>query len=319
MHVFLAGATGVIGRALVPRLLAAGHRVTALTRSRARAAEHERQGVRLALGDVFDRQAVIDAVVAAKPDAIVHQLTAIPPRLNPRRVRQELALTNRLRTEGTANLLAAGRVAGVERFVAQSIAFVCQPTGEGPLSEDAPLYQDAPRAFAAVIAAVAELERRVTSPPDLVGAALRYGFFYGPGTVYAEDGAMVEDVRRRRVPLVGEGAGVFSFVHVDDAAEATVLALERGVRGVYNIVDDEPAPVGEWLPFLAERLGAPPPRRVPVWLARLAAGPYAVYLMHEQRGYSNAKAKEALGWTPRHPSWRDGFAALLAGGAVPAG
>lgn len=312
VHVFLAGATGVIGRALVPRLLAAGHRVTGLTRWPSRREELERLGVTPAVGDVFDRTAVVEMVSAAKPDAIVHQLTAIPPRINPRRVRHELALTNRLRTEGTANLLAAARVAGVERFVAQSIAFAHRPAGEGLLDEDAPLYLDAPRAFAELIEAVAELERRVTTPPDLVGCALRYGFFYGPGTVYAPDGTFVEDVRRRRVPLVGRGAGVFSFIHVDDAAEATVLALERGARGVYHVVDDDPAPLREWLPELATRLGAPPPRHVPAWLARLGAGPYAIYLMEQLRGVSNARAKQALGWSPAHPSWREGFAALHA-------
>lgn len=312
MHVFLAGATGVIGRALVPRLLAAGHRVTALTRWPSRRGELEALGASPVVGDVFDRPAMVELVSAAKPDALVHQLTAIPPRINPRRVAHDLALTNRLRTEGTANLLAAARVAGVERFVAQSIAFAHRPAGEGPLDEDAPLYLDAPRAFVGVIEAVAELERRVTTPTDLVGCALRYGFFYGPGTIYAPDGTFVEDVRRRRVPLVGRGAGVFSFVHVDDAAAATVLALERGARGVYHVVDDHPAPVREWLPELASRLGAPPPRHVPAWLARLTAGPYAIYLMEQLRGVSNARAKEALGWSPAHPSWREGFAALLA-------
>ena len=248
----------------------------------------------------------------SRPEAVIHQLTSIPARLNPRHPDRDFALTNRLRTEGTDNLLAAARAARARRFIAQS--FAGWPFAlEGGLvkDEDAPLATDAPPELTPLLHAIRHLETVVPAAEELEGIVLRYGFFYGPGTSVAPDGSVVADVRKRRMPIVADGAAIWSFVHIDDVAAATVAALERGRPGIYNVVDDEPAPVSEWLPALAEAAGARPPRRVPGWVARLAAGPHAVMMLNEIRGASNAKARRELGWEPRHPSWRQGFREVL--------
>jgi len=309
MKVFLAGATGAIGRPLTKQLVAANHEVVALTRSDKQATHLQRQGATPVVGDVFDAENLQQQVKAAKPDAVIHQMTALPKRIDPRKIKSQLADTNRLRTEGTKNLFDAALAAGARRFIAQSIAFAYNADGDGLKSEESPLYERPPAAFRAVIDAIRCLEQTTLSSNQLTGIVLRYGFFYGPGTAYASDGSFAEDVRRRRVPIAGKGTGVFSFVHVEDAVAATVAALQRGDRGIYNIVDDEPAPAAEWLPFYAEKLKAPRPMKVPRWVARLLAGSYAIYLMCDQRGATNEKAKVQLGWSPSRPSWRVGFEA----------
>jgi nucleoside-diphosphate-sugar epimerase len=304
MRVFVAGATGVVGRALVPLLVEAGHQVVGLARSVERAAEVERLGAEAALGDALDRDAMVAAVAGARPDAVVHQLTAIPAAIEPRRFDRQFAATNALRTEGTRNLLAGAAEAGTERLVAQSIAFAYEPEGGAVKDEDAPLWRDPPAKFAAALEAIRSLERQAL---DAGGTVLRYGMLYGPGTAYAPDGGTAALALKRRFPVVGDGGGVFSFVSVADAARATVLALERDFRGVLNVVDDEPAPVREWLPVWAEAIGAPPPRRVPAWVARLVAGSFGVQWLTEMRGASNERAKRELGWQPDPASWREGF------------
>ncbi|MGE0712996.1 MAG: NAD-dependent epimerase/dehydratase family protein [Planctomycetota bacterium] len=308
MRVLLAGATGVIGRPLLRAMLAAGHEVTALTRRRDLLPALEELGARPSLADVLEPAQVLEAAVRARPEVVVHQLTALPHRIDPRRVATALAPTNRLRSEGTRNLVAAAQAAGARRIVAQSIAFVCAPlpaNGPALADEDAPLHLRAPASFRPVIAAVEELERRVRHAAHLEGLALRYGFFYGPGTTYAPGGSMHEDVTRRRIPLVGAGPGRFSFVHLDDAVDATLRALAPGGPvGVLNVVDDHPAPLREWLPAYARALGAPAPRWIPEWLGRLGAGPYGHYLFAELPGVRNDRARAALGWAPRR-AWSD--------------
>lgn len=306
MRVFVAGASGAIGRPLVPRLLAAGHEVTGSTRSRERAEAIRAAGATPVLVDALDPEALLQAVEQAAPEVVVHQLTALPERFDPRRADLYDA-TNRVRAEGTANLLAAALAAGARRFVSQSIAFGYAP-GPRPevMSEDAPLNLEAPSPFAEAMRVIAEMERAVLQTDGLEGLVLRYGWFYGPGTYYAEDGTTAEEVRKRRFPVIGSGAGLFSFIHVDDAADATVAAVEGGAPGVYNVVDDEPAAMRDWLPAYAEAIGARRPRRIPVWLARLAAGKMAS-LVNQQPGASNAKAKRELGWQPRWRTWREGF------------
>jgi nucleoside-diphosphate-sugar epimerase len=311
MRVFVAGASGVIGRPLVPKLVAEGHEVTGMTRSEARAEQVRAAGANAAVVDVFETDALRAAVEQARAEVVVHELTALPDRLDFRK-KDVYAATNRLRTEGTRNLLDAARAAGARRFVCQSIAFAYRPEGDGLKTEDDPLLDDAPDPFASGVAALREMEALVLGSEGLDGIVLRYGFFYGPGTYYADDGSTTEDVRRRRVPIVGKGTGVFSFIHVDDAADATVAAVERGEPGIYNVADDEPAPMSEWVPVFAQAAGAKAPRRVPVWLARLAAGKQIAGFATELRGVSNQKAKLKLGWRPAHPSWRSGFAESLA-------
>jgi nucleoside-diphosphate-sugar epimerase len=304
MRVFVAGATGAVGRPLVTQLLAAGHEVTGMTRSPGRAEALRAAGADAVVADVYDAGAVREAMQAARPEAVVNQLTDLPATYTTDM--QELAAgTNRLRREGAAVLVDAARASGARRLVAQSIAFAYLPEGDWVKDEDAPLGGDPD-----VVAGVQALERAVLEARDLEGIVLRYGQLYGPGTWYAADGSIAEQVRRRRFPIVGRGEGRFSFVHVDDAAGAAVAAVERGRPGTYNVVDDEPAPMRDWLPVYAEALGAKPPRRVPVWLARLVAGPAGAGAA-ELRGASNARAREALGWTPRHPSWREGFRSTL--------
>ena len=313
MRVFVAGASGAIGRPLIPKLVGAGHEVTGMTRSKARAEDVRRGGAGAAVVDVFDAAALRAAVEEAGAEVIVHELTALPDRLDFRK-KDIYAPTNRVRTEGTRNLLAAARAAGASRFICQSIAFAYRNDGVRLKSEDDALLEDAPDPFGSGVRALREMESMVLGAGALEGLVLRYGFFYGPGTHYAEDGTLVADVRRRRLPIVGKGTGIFSFIHVDDAADATVAAVERGTPGVYNITDDEPAPTSEWVPALAEAAGAKRPLRVPLWLARLVGGTQAADFASELRGASNEKAKRELGWRPAHSSWRTGFAESLGPG-----
>ena len=310
MRVFVAGASGAVGRPLVPKLVAAGHEVTGMTRSEARADDVRAAGARAAVVDVFDAASLRAAMTEASPEVVVHELTSLPDRIDFRK-EDTYAATNRVRTEGTRNLIDGARAAGARRFVCQSIAFAYRPEGAGLKTEDDPLLEDAPGTFGSGVTALREMEGLVLGSEGLDGLVLRYGFFYGPGTYYGEDGSSTEDVRRRRLPIVGRGTGVFSFVHVDDAADATVAAVERGAPGVYNVADDDPAPMSEWVPTFAQAAGAKPPRRVPVWLARFVAGKDVSNFALMLRGVSNEKAKRELGWEPAHPSWRSGFADSL--------
>jgi nucleoside-diphosphate-sugar epimerase len=313
MRVFVAGASGVIGRPLVRQLLAAGHEVTGMTRRQERATEIRAAGAEAVVCDAFDAEALRETVLAAKPQAVVHALTALPAKFNPRS--DYLTATNRVRAEGTRNLVAAAQAAGARRLVAESVAFFYEPEGDWVKDEEAPLFVDPPGRFVAARDAIAELESTVTGADGLEGIVLRFGWFYGPGTYYDRGGSMADETLKRRNPIVGAGTGTFSFIHVDDAAAAFVAALAHGGPGVYNVVDDEPAALREWLPVYAEALGAKPPRRVPAWLARLLAGPDLASAALEMRGAANAKAKRELGWQPAHPSWRLGFRKSLAPGA----
>jgi nucleoside-diphosphate-sugar epimerase len=304
MKIFLAGATGAIGKPLIRELKEHDHDVIGTTRSEANAGELRVRGAEPVILDALDRDAVIAAVAQAKPDAIVHQLTALS-NIDFRHFERSFELTNRLRTDGTDNLLAAARAAGVKRFVAQSYAGHPYARTGGPVkSENDPLDPAPAPQMRSTIDAIKHLERAVL---DFGGIVLRYGGFYGPGTGLARRGEQLEMIRKRRFPLVGKSRAVWSLVHIDDAAAATVAALERAQPGaIYNIVDDEPARVGEVLTYLAKVVGAKPPRRIPVWLARLL-GEHMVVMMDEVRGASNAKARRELGWEPAYRSWRDGF------------
>jgi nucleoside-diphosphate-sugar epimerase len=311
MRVFVAGATGALGRRLVPQLLQRGHEVVGTTRTPPKAGELRAAGAESLVLDVLDAGAVMAAVTAARPDVVVHEATALSGDLDLRRFEQAFAQTNRLRTEGTEHLLAAAIEAGAVRFVAQSYAGWPSARTGGPVkTEEDPLDPDPPAAMRSTLDAIRQLEAVVTGAAELTGVALRYGGFYGPGTSLWASGEHVEQVRKRRFPVVGDGGGVWSFIHIDDAASATVAAVERGEAGIYNVVDDEPARVAEWLPYLAQILGAPSPRHVPAWVGRLLAGEHMVAMMTEVRGSSNAKAKRELGWEPRYSSWREGFAAV---------
>jgi nucleoside-diphosphate-sugar epimerase len=310
MRVFVAGATGAIGRQLVPRLVAAGHEVHGMTRSESKRAMLSGLGAVPVVADALDADQVADAVGSARPDVIVHQLTAIGP-LDLRHFDRDFALTNRLRTEGTDHLLSAGQAVGVRRFVAQGVGGygAYARTGGAVKTEDDPLDAAPAREMRETLAAIRHLEEAVLGARWTEGIVLRYGVFYGPGTSLAPGEEQFEMVRRRKFPLVGDGGGVWSFIHVADAAEATVAAVEHGSRGAYNIVDDEPTPVAEWLPALAQALGAKKPMRVPRFVGRMFAGEAGVVMMTDVRGASNAKAKRELGWRPAHPSARQGFAA----------
>jgi nucleoside-diphosphate-sugar epimerase len=310
MKIFVAGATGALGRPLVAQLVKNGHEVTGMTRSESKQDLLRELGASPVVADALDPDTVARAVAEAEPDVIVHQLTAIGA-FNPRRMERDFAATNRLRTEGTDHLLAAGRAVGVKRFVAQSFApWPYARTGGMVKSEDDPLDTTPPAQVRTTLEAIKYLEGAVTGADWTEGIALRYGGFYGPGTSVSLNplGEQVEMIRARKLPLAGKGTAVWSFIHIEDAAAATVEAIEHGKRGVYNVVDDDPAPVSEWLPALAKALGAKPPRRVPLLLARIAGGEAAAIMMTELRGASNTKAKRELGWQPRYPSWREGFA-----------
>ncbi|HEV7910950.1 MAG TPA: NAD(P)-dependent oxidoreductase [Methylocella sp.] len=306
MKIFVAGATGVVGRRLVLLLTAAGHEVAGLTRSPAKAGLLRRIGVTPIIADALDRAAVMEVVHRQKPEIVVHELTSIK-KIDLRNFDRGFAATNRLRTAGTDNLLAAARAAGARRFITQSFAGWPYARAGGPIkTEEDPLDPEPPAAFRRTLEAIRYLESAIIGESSLEGLVLRYGSFYGPGTAISKDGWMVNDVRERRIPIVGGGGGVWSFTHVDDAARFTRAAVERGAPGVYNIVDDDPARVSQWLPALAEALGAKPPRRIPAWIARFVIGD-AVVFMTDVRGASNAKAKRAFGLNLIWPSWRDGF------------
>lgn len=310
MRVFVAGASGAIGKPLVRQLVEAGHVVTGMTR-RAEAAERIRaQGANAAVCDVFDTAALNEAVAAAQPEVVIHELTALPDRIDPRKA-DTYPQTNRLRTEGTANLLAAARAAGARRFVSQSIAFVYAPVGGWVKDEEAPVLANIGGHLGEAMDATLEGERQVLEADGLEGLVLRYGYFYGPGTSWSSDGSMADDVRKRRFPVIGSGEARMSMVHVEDAAAATVIACERGAPGIYNVCDDDPAPMRDLIPAFAEVIGAKRPLRVPAWIVRLAAGAAVANAGTQMRGASNAKAKQELGWEPRYPSWRQGFAEAL--------
>ena len=308
MRIFLAGASGALGRRLVPLLKAHGHTVVGTTRSPEKVAFLRELGAEPVVVNALDATAIGEEVARAEPDVIVHQLTALS-NFDLRKLDETFALTNRLRTEGTDNLIAAARAARVERFVAQSYAGWTYARGGGPpATEDDSPDADPPVELRRTREAIHHLERVVLG---IDGIVLRYGAFYGPGTSLDRDGVQTEAVRKRQFPLVGDGRGAWSFIHVDDAATATLAAIERGRPGFYNVVDDDPAPVRDWLPHLAEVAGAKPPRRVPAWLAKRFVGEHGVAMMTQTRGASNAKAKRELGWRPQYASWRDGFRSVL--------
>ncbi|MGA2320788.1 MAG: NAD(P)-dependent oxidoreductase [Solirubrobacteraceae bacterium] len=309
MRVFLAGATGVIGRRLVPMLVAEGHEVTGMTRSPEKADALKAMGAEPVVADALAAEAVLAAMLEARPDAVVHELTSLPPRLVPRRIGRDLAATDRLRSEGTRHLLAAAQAAGVKRVLAQGVAFTYAPGPTGTVhGEDDPLNVDHAGPFKRSALALAELERTVRAAGGLV---LRYGYFYGPHSSISSTGSIGRDVLRRRLPIIGKGHGVWSFIQIEDAARATVAALARGATGAYNVVDDEPAPVSEWLPELAAALGAPSPYRVSAFIARPLAGAYGIATMTRAQGACNERAKMVLGWAPKYPSWREGFREAL--------
>ncbi len=315
MKIFIAGGSGVLGRRLVTRLVSGGHEVVAMTRSPGKTATLQELGAEGAVADALDRQAVIKALLRAEPEVVIHQLTALTGVSNLRNFDREFALTNRLRTEGTDNLLEGARAAGARRFIAQSYGGWNYARG-GAIAKSEEDYFDPspPAAQRQSLSAFRHLESAILGAGEIEGLVLRYGGFYGPGTSIAHDGEVTELIRRRRLPIIGAGTGIWSFLHIDDAATATVAAVERGDPGVYNVADDDPAPVSDWLPALADAVGAKPPHRIPLWLGRLAAGEVTVSMMTQIRGISNVKAKRELGWSPWYPSYRDGFATGLGGG-----
>jgi nucleoside-diphosphate-sugar epimerase len=305
LRIFLAGASGTLGRRLLPQLVARGHQVVGATRSTARAAELQQLGAEPAVLDPLDARAVREAVVHARPDVVVHQLTALAGLGMSRNFDRAFAETNRLRTEGTDHLIAAARAAGARRLVWQSFAGWPYAREGGPVkTEDDPLDREPPADARETLAAIRHLEAAVLGADGLEGVVLRYGGFYGPTTSIDEGGEHIELIRKRRFPIAGDGAGMWSFVHIDDAAAATVAAIEGGAPGIYNVVDDDPAATNEWLPTLAAAIGAKPPRRLPAWLVRLAGGEQALTMMTRSRAASNAKAARELGWRPQH-SWRE--------------
>jgi nucleoside-diphosphate-sugar epimerase len=309
MRVFVAGATGALGRHLVPMLVAAGHEVTATTSTPGKVAQVREAGAEPVIVDGLDREAVIAAVRAAGPEVIVHQMTALAGMRSLRKPDQGFAATNDLRTRGTDNLLAAAAQVGTRRVIAQSNGSVYERSGGPVKTEEDPLASRPPSPSAArSLAAIKHVEKTV--PPAVAeGIVLRYGGFYGPGA----SELLLDAVRKRQVPVIGGGTGIWSFIEITDAAAATLAAVESGAPGVYNVVDSDPAPVAEWLPYLAEIAGAKPPLRLPAWLGRLLAGEFALALMTSVRGSSNEKARKELGWEPRYASWREGFRAWVGG------
>jgi nucleoside-diphosphate-sugar epimerase len=309
MKIFVAGASGAIGSQLVPQLVARGHEVVGTTRSAAKTGALRALGAEPVVVDALDPDSVADVVAKAEPEVMVHQLTALNGPMKMRNVKRMAAATNRLRTEGTDHLLAAGRAVGIRKFVAQSNYALMERTGGPVVDESGRIDPNPPSDVVESVAALRHLEEAVTGIGWADGIVLRYGGFYGPGTGIeaAQDAVMAELIRKRRFPIVGGGGGVWSMVHIADAASATVMAIERGKPGIYHVADDEPAPVREVLLELARALGAKPPRRVPVWLARPLAGKGAVEIMTRSRGITSEKIKRELGWTPRYPSWRTGF------------
>jgi len=311
MKVFVAGGSGAIGRALVPRLVAAGHEVVATTRWPAKVPWLESLGATAAVLDALDEQAVLSAVRRHRPEVLMNQLTSLPPRYNPRRLGPWYAATSRLRVEGTRILLAAGAAVGATRFIYQSIAFMYAPVGPMVVDEQAPLTLDAPEPFGGAARSTIDGERLSTATDGINGVVLRYGQLYGPRTYFDRDGDFARQARARMLPIVAGGSGVFSFLHVDDAATSAIAAMELG-SGVYNVTDDDPAQARDWIPAFCAEVGAPPPWRIPAWPVRIAAGRFATSLLTDGRGASNVKARRELGWSPTHPTWRNGF---LAGSA----
>ncbi len=307
MKVFVAGATGAIGRSLIPHLVKAGHHVTAITRSKEKLGTLYELGAEPILCDVFDAGRLGSVLAQAEPEAVINELTDLPQSLNPRKLGEYYAANNHVRREGTTNLLDAARGAGVHRFLAQGSAYWYAQSGGAVKTEEAPLYLDAPPPVGPSVRTIKEVEDAVLSAEGLEGVVLRYGFFYGPGTWYAKDGDVGRQVRKRRYPIIGNGEGTYSFIHVDDAASATVAALEGARPGVYNVVDDEPATAAEWMPVFAEAVGAKRPPRVPAFVARLIVGEAIVKWTLGMRGASNEKIKRELGWHPQYESWRQGF------------
>jgi len=314
MKVLVAGASGALGKQLVPRLVADGHEVVGTTRSESKLGLLRELGATGVVADLLDPEQVARVVAEASPEVIIHQLTALNRPFDVKHFDRTFEETNRLRTEGTDHLLAAGHAVGVKRFIAQSYtSWPFARTGGAVKTEEDPLDPTPPKAMRKSLDAIRHVEDAVTGADWTEGIVLRYGGFYGPGTSLSrEGGAQLEQIRQRKFPVVGDGGGVWSFVHIEDAAEATVAAVTRGRRGIYNIVDDDPAPVAEWLPVAARAVGAPAPRHVPRWLGRIAAGEAGVVMMTEVRGASNEKAKRELGWKPRHATWREGFAEVAA-------
>jgi 2-alkyl-3-oxoalkanoate reductase len=317
MKVFVAGATGAVGKRLVPRLLASGYEVTGSTRSPEKAAWLSDIGAKPAVVDALDRTAVMQAVMRAEPEVVLHELTGLVNARSFKNFDDEFALTNRLRTEGLDYLLEAATAAGARRFIAQSYGnWNYERTGSALKNENDPLDPNPPANQRRTLEAIVYLEQTVTRTSGIEGIALRHANHYGPGTGLALDGDLVGLVRKRRLPVIGDGAGVWSFIHVDDLAAATIAAIEHGKPGsIYNIVDDQPVAAATWIAGLAEAVGAKPPRHVPVWLGRIAAGEVGVSMMTQIRGTSNAKAKHELGWRPAYGSWREGFRTGL--GEVP--
>jgi nucleoside-diphosphate-sugar epimerase len=308
MRVFVAGSTGAVGKFLVPHLVQNGHEVVALVRDAQKAKALEVMGAQVALADPLNKEELTAAIRRTEPEVIIHQLTALTGVGNFKKLDEEFALTNRFRTEVTDTMLAAARLVGTRRFIAQSFCGWPFAREGGPVkTEEDPLDPNPPASFSKILAAIRYLEDTVRKTTNLQALALRYGFFYGPGTGIAKDGLIVELVRKRRLPIVGDGAGIWSFIHISDVARTTVAAVSHGDPGIYNVVDDEPAPVSTWLPALAEAVGAKPPYKVPVWLGKLAIGGGGVSMMTKIRGGSNAKAKRELGWQLDYPSWRRGF------------
>ena len=308
MRVLVTGGTGAIGKFLLPLLVENKHEVVALTRSVTKAEQLEHSGVAAVIVDPLDKPRLTAAVRRAEPEVIIHQLTALTAVGNFRKFDQEFALTNRFRTEVTDTLLAAARTIGTRRFIAQSYCGWPYAKTGGPVkTEEDPLDPKPPESFTRTLAAIRYLEDKASSTTFLEALALRYGMFYGPGTAIGKGGAILKMARKRRFPIVGGGGGVWSFIHILDAARATVAAISRGAPGIYNIVDDEPAKVATWLPALAKTVEAKPPYRIPHWLGELTIGKGGVSMMTQIRGGSNAKAKRELNWTPIYPSWRIGF------------
>jgi nucleoside-diphosphate-sugar epimerase len=308
MKVLVAGATGGLGRSLVPKLVAAGHEVTGMIRSESRAAGVRAQGADVVLADGLDAAAVKSAVDSVRPEVVVHQMTALKGGIDFKRFDQSFAWTNRLRTEGTDNLLAASQAAGVRRFVVQSYAgWNLQHGGSATKTEADPLDPDPVPAQRQTMAGLKHLESVVTNADGIEGIALRYASFYGPTGDIGKGGSIVELIRKRKLPLIGDGAGVWSFIHYDDAADATVKAIESDATGIYQIADDDPAPAAVWLPEFARILGAKPPRHIPTWLARLAVGDAGVAAFTTIRGADNTLAKATFNWQPGYASWREGF------------
>ena len=312
MRIFLAGSTGVIGRELLPLLIERGHEVVALTRREEEVARLRSAGAEPAVADVFDAEGLRSVVAKARPEAVVHELTSLPDVFDPGRIAEQFAANNRIRREGTLNLLDGARAGGAKKVVAQSIAFGYKPVGSRIKSEEAPLFVDAPEPWGESVRAAKDLEEAVLDDEGIEGVVLRYGHLYGPGTFFAPDGQIGRGLLAGAVPIAGEGEGTYSFLHVQDVASATVAAVEGWPSGVYNVVDDAPARAREWLPYYAEILGAVEPPRVSREELLEAAGWLTLHQITEMRGASNARAREQ-GWAPKYPTWRDGFADLARG------